>query len=86
MALPDSYTFKPGAIPAYFDALLDAEAPERFSIKFLEHLGFTSTNDRLLIGVLKELGFLNADGAPQQRYYEFLDRSRSRAYASILAL
>jgi len=28
--------------------------------------------------MLKELGFLNADGAPQQRYYEFLDQSRSK--------
>lgn len=78
MALPDSYTLKPGSIPAYFDSMLDAQAPERFSIKFLENLGYTSTNDRLLIGLLKDLGFLNADGTPQQRYYEFLDRTRSR--------
>jgi hypothetical protein len=78
MSLPDSYTYKAGSIPAYFDALLDAQAPERFSIKFLENLGFTSTHDRLLIGILKELSFLNADGLPQQRYYEFLDRSRSK--------
>jgi len=28
---------------------------------------------------LKDLGFLSADGAPQQRYYEFMDRSQSRA-------
>ncbi|HEY7315064.1 MAG TPA: DUF5343 domain-containing protein [Gemmataceae bacterium] len=78
MSLPDSYVLKPGSIPAYFDAILDAQAPERFSIKFLETLGFTSTNDRLLVGLLKELRFLNADGAPQQGYYEFLDRSRSK--------
>src|SRR5260370_24930254 len=78
MPLPNSYTQKPGSIPAYFDAILDAQAPERFSIKFLENLGFTSTNDRLFVGILKELGFLNADGAPQQRYFEFLDRSRSK--------
>ena len=77
MALPDSYTIKTGAIPAYFEAMLAAEAPDRFSIKFLENLEFTSSNDRLIIGVLKELGFLNADGAPQQRYFEFLDKSRS---------
>jgi hypothetical protein len=77
MALPDSYTLKPKAIPAYFDAILDAQAPDRFSVKFLENLGFTSTNDRLFIGILKDLGFLNRDGAPQQRYFEFLDRSRS---------
>ncbi|MEZ6148472.1 MAG: DUF5343 domain-containing protein [Planctomycetaceae bacterium] len=75
MSLPDSYTIKIGAVPAYFDALLNAEAPERFSQKFLEGLGFSSSNDRLLIGILKDLGFLNADGKPTDRYYEFLDKS-----------
>lgn len=75
MALPDSYTIKIGAVRAYFDALLNAEAPERFSQKFLEGLGYSSSNDRLLIGILKDLGFLNADGKPTDRYYEFLDKS-----------
>jgi hypothetical protein len=78
MALPDSYTLKPNAIPAYFDAMLDAQPPERFSVKFIENLGFTSTNDRLFIGILKDLGFLNRDGGPQPRYFEFLDKSRSK--------
>lgn len=78
MALPESYTLKPNAIPAYFDTMLDAQPPERFSLKFLENLGFTSTNDRLFIGILKDLGFLNRDGAPQPRYFEFLDKSQSK--------
>ena len=78
MSLPDSYTVKPGSIPAYFDAVIDAQPPERFSIKFLENLGFTSTNDRLFVGIMKDLGFLNADGVPQQRYYDFMDRTRAR--------
>jgi len=68
MALPDSYTVKPGSIPAYLEAILNAEAPERFTIKFLEGLEFKSTNDRLFIGVLKDLGFLDEDGIPTQRY------------------
>lgn len=78
MALAESYTLKPNAIPAYFDTMLDAQPPERFSLKFLETLGFTSTNDRLFIGILKDLGFLDRDGAPQARYFEFLDRSQSK--------
>jgi hypothetical protein len=95
MPLPDSYVLKPTSIPAYFDAILDAQPPERFSYRFLENLGFASTNDRLLSGLLKELGFLNADGTPQQRYFEFLDRSRSKlvlaeaireAYADLFAV
>lgn len=77
MALPNSYTMKTGAITSYFDAMQNAEAPERFSSKFLEGLGFSGTNDRLLIGILKDLGFLNADGAPEERYYSFLDKSIS---------
>jgi hypothetical protein len=79
MALAESYTLKPNSIPAYFDAILDAKPPERFSVKFLENLGFTSTNDRLFVGILKDLGFLNRDGVPQQRYFDFLDRSQSKA-------
>ena len=78
MPLPESYTLKTGAIPAYFKAILNAQPPERFSVKFIENLGFTSTNDRLFIGILKDLGFLNRDGTPQPRYFEFLDRSRSK--------
>lgn len=77
-SLPESYTLKPNAVPAYFDAILNAQPPDRFSYKFLENLGFDSTNDRLFIGILKDLGFLNRDGVPQPRYFEFLDRSRSR--------
>ena len=77
MALPDSYTVKPGSIPAYFEAMLDANAPDRFSTRFLESLEFKSTNERLFIGVLKSLGFVDTDGVPTHRYYEFLDRSQS---------
>jgi hypothetical protein len=78
MGLPDSYTLKTSALPAYFDAILDAQPPDRFSAKFLENLGFTSTNDRLFIGILKDLGFLNRDGAPQPRYFRFLDRTQAK--------
>ena len=78
MALPNSYTFKPGSIPDYFEAILNAEPPARFDNPFLQKLDFKSTNDRMLIGILKELGFIDADGTPKQRYYDFLDRTQSK--------
>lgn len=77
MGLPDSYTLKPSAIPDYFDAIKNAQAPDRFSTRFLEGLGFKSTNDRLIIGVLKDLGFIDSDGKPTQRYFRYLDREQS---------
>ncbi len=78
MALPNSYSMKAGSMAAYFTAILKAEAPERFTHKFLENLGFSSTNDRTLIGILKELGFLDSDGVPLDRYHAFLDRTQSK--------
>lgn len=77
MALPNSYTQKAGSIPAYFEAMLNAEPPDRFTLRFLENLEFKSTNDRLFISILKELGFIDTDGVPKDRYYQFLDRSQS---------
>ncbi len=43
----------------------------------MEQLEFKSTNDRLFIGILKGLGFLDEGGTPTQRYYEFLDQTQS---------
>lgn len=77
MSLPNSYVRKITAIPAYFDAIQNAEAPERFSYKFLADLDFTSSTDRLFVGILKDLRFVNEDGVPEPRYYEFLDKGRS---------
>jgi len=73
MALPNSYSVKAGAFQAYFEAIRNAQAPERFTVKFLEGLEFASTNDRTFIGILKELGFLDTNNVPTKRYYAFLD-------------
>lgn len=79
MALPTSYmTGGFNKIPTYFDAILTAKAPEKFTIKFLENLGFTSSNDRLFINVLKNLGLLDEMGVPTNKYYEFMDQSKSK--------
>ena len=42
---------------------------------FLELLEFKSPHDRLIIGVLKALKFLNDDGTPTSRYFAFLDQT-----------
>jgi len=53
------------------------KAPDHFTNRFLVQLEFKSTNDRLFIGVLKGLGFLDDAGAPTKRYFEYLDQSQS---------
>lgn len=59
-------------------AIQNAQAPERFTVKFLEDLGYKSTNDRLFIGFLKALKFLDSNGIPTQRYFKYLDVNESK--------
>jgi hypothetical protein len=66
-------------LSAILDKITSAGAPPRFSHEFLKTLGFTSSNDRTVIKVLKALGFLSGDGTPTERYNEFRNPSRSGA-------
>ncbi|MGB8590036.1 MAG: DUF5343 domain-containing protein [Candidatus Acidiferrales bacterium] len=78
MALNSSYLVTTKNFESFFNSLTTAKAPEVFTQKFLENLEFKSTNDRLYIGLLKNLGFLDANGVPTDRYFKFLDQSQSK--------
>lgn len=78
MSLTNSYLVSVKNFDAIMNSILAARAPERFTNKFLEDLGFKSSNDRLITGVLKGMGFLNETGEPRQRYYDFLDQTQSK--------
>ncbi|HWX87194.1 MAG TPA: DUF5343 domain-containing protein [Solirubrobacteraceae bacterium] len=77
MSLPSAYLTSTKNIDGILSAIQTAQAPSRFTISFLEQLGYKSSSDRLIINVLKALGFLNADGAPTERYYRFLDQTEA---------
>ena len=77
MALPKAYLTSTKNLSAILNAIQTAKAPPKFTQRFLESLEFKSPNDRLIIGVLKALKFLNEDGAPTSRYYEYLDQTQA---------
>ena len=62
-------------LAAFLDALRNAQAPEKVSVRFIEQLGFKSTNDRLFIPLLKAMRFVDEAGKPTSRYHAFLDDS-----------
>lgn len=78
MGLPDAYLVTTKNLDAFLNAIQSARAPDKFTNKFLEQLEFTSSNDRLLLKMLKELGFLDDSGIPLDRYHRFLDSSEAR--------
>lgn len=77
MALPTAYLTSVKNLKGIFEAIKNAQAPKKFTVSFLQSLGFKNASDRLIIGVLKALGFLSSGGEPTQRYYEFLDDTQS---------
>jgi len=78
MALTNVYVQVYGQFDQFFQEIGRGQAPAQFTIKHLKDLGFTSTNHRALIPLLKAIGFLSADGQPTQRYHDYRDASQSR--------
>ena len=60
------------------DAIQKAGVPSTFKLDFLQDLGFTSSNDRPVIRVLKFLGFLSNAGSPETPYREFVDHTKAK--------
>jgi hypothetical protein len=79
MAIPTTYLTTTRNLGGILNSIVGAQAPEKFTTRFLESLDYKSAADRLVIGVLKSLGFLADDGRPTQRYFEYLDQTRSPA-------
>lgn len=77
MGLTNAYLVTTKNLDSFLKSIQSAKAPERFTNKFLTQLDFNSSNDRLLIGVLKALKFIDDNGVPAQRYFEFLDQGQS---------
>lgn len=77
MALTSAYLVTAKNLDAFLNAIRGAKAPENFTNKFLKQLEFSSSNDRLFIGLLKALGMIDDNGVPTKRYFEFLDQGES---------
>jgi hypothetical protein len=78
MALPTSYLTSTKNVAGMLDAIRAGEAPEKFTTRFLESLGFANAADRLFINVLQRIGFLSGDRKPTNRYFRYLDQTQSK--------
>ncbi|WP_370305725.1 DUF5343 domain-containing protein [Sinimarinibacterium flocculans] len=71
MALTDCYVQNQTGLAELFGQIRQGQAPDQFTVQHLKDLGFTSSNHRLFLPLLKALGFLSADGRPTQRYHDY---------------
>jgi hypothetical protein len=66
------YTLVPGKIKALLAKIREVTVPtKKITIKWLESVGFTSTNDRTLLPVLSFLGFIDASNVPAATWKEY---------------
>ncbi len=79
MPITESYLITTKNLSPIIESIVNAQAPEKFTIQFLTNLGYKSTNDRLYIRLFKDLGLLDSGGSPTQKYYEFIDKSRTKS-------
>lgn len=78
MALPNVYTQVYGQIPEFLKKIQEGQAPSKFSQQHLKDIGYTSSNHKAFIPLLKAIGFLSPDGSPTSRYHSYRDHSQSR--------
>lgn len=76
MALQAVYLVSAKNLGKFLEAIRHAQAPEKVALRFIEDLGFKSTNDRLFIPLLKAMKFVDEAGKTTARYHSFLDDTR----------
>lgn len=77
MAVPSTYMLSANHVPDIFEAIQQAGVPPRFTQEFLKSIGFASSSDRSVIGVLKSLGFLDQSGVPTARYRAYRNKAEA---------
>lgn len=65
-------------LPAILKKIVDGTAPEKFTTSHLKGIGFNSSNDRAILPIFKDLGFLDLEGVPTPRYHSYRDKSKSK--------
>lgn len=78
MSLPSVYYQNIGKLPEFFQRIREAQAPKHVTQQLVKDWGFSSSNDRALIPLLKAIGFLSADGQPTKAYVDYRDNHASR--------
>jgi hypothetical protein len=75
MAKDYPYMISNNKIGPIFQKILTAAKPITFNHDLLKKLGFTSSNDRAVIPLLKKLRILNEDGSPTEYYDRLKDKN-----------
>lgn len=72
------YTTVTGKIKAFFDKIQDVGRPQSVTQQWLATIGFTSSNDRTIVSVIKFLDFVDASRTPTDTWNDYRNKQRSK--------
>ncbi len=73
-----SYSVVPGKIKPLMAKIRTVGVPTKVTVQWLKSVGFKSSNDKTLIGVLKFIGFIDASGVPTDRWSQYRGGAHKR--------
>jgi len=65
------YTTVPGKIKPLLAKIREVGVPPKVTVQWLKSVGFTSSNDASLIGILKYIGLTDASGVPTSKWSQY---------------
>lgn len=74
-----AYTTVPGKIKPLLDKVRQVGIPTKATQQWLKTIGFTSSNDATLLGVLKAVGLVDASGIPTSTWSAYRGASHKKA-------
>lgn len=66
-----TYTTVPGKIKPLLDKLRQVGVPPKASVQWLKTIGFTSSNDTTLLGILKAIALADSSGVPTSAWTQY---------------
>jgi hypothetical protein len=79
-----AYTTVPGKVGPLLKKIQEVGVPPKATYDWLKSIGFTSSNDRSLLVVLKQVGLIDASGAPTKRWKDFRGKDGRSALADAI--
>lgn len=66
-----TYTTVPGKIKSLLTKIREVGVPSKATVQWLKSVGFKSSNDATLLGVLKLVGLVDSSGVPTSRWAQY---------------
>jgi len=80
-----SYTVVPGKLKDFLGKLRSVGVPSKITTKWLESIGYKSTNDRSMLAVLQQILFVDSSNVPTDRWTNYRGANHRQVFADGIA-